>query len=78
MNLPQKPPRSRTPRTALLCGGLARGRFPLGLLFTIGAGGRVADLGAGNTTLDESEARRGFQFWLDLARQYGRLRVGRK
>ena len=30
MNLPQKPRRSRTPRMALLCGGLARGRFPLG------------------------------------------------
>ncbi len=56
--------------------GFGTRTVPAWLLFTIGAGGRVADLGAGRTTLDESEARRGFQFWLDLARQYGALESG--
>lgn len=49
---------------------------PAWLLFIVGAGGRVADLGAGSTTLNESEARRGLQFWMDLAQQYGAFASG--
>lgn len=56
--------------------GFSAKTVPAWLLFTISAGGRVADLGKGMTTLDEAEARRGFQFWLDLAHQYRALESG--
>lgn len=50
--------------------GFGATMVPAWLLFIVGAGGRVADLGAGRTTLDQSKARRGLQFWLDLAHKY--------
>ena len=56
--------------------GFGETSVPAWLLFINGAGGRVADFSAGKTTLDESEARRGLQFWLDLAHQYGALEGG--
>lgn len=56
--------------------GFGTTSFPAWLLFIVGAGGRVADLSAGTTTLAESEARRGLQFWLDLAHQHGALEGG--
>lgn len=56
--------------------GFGATSFPAWLLFIVGAGGRAADFSAGKTTLDESEARRGLQFWLDLAHQHGALEGG--
>lgn len=50
--------------------GFGATSVPAWLLFIVGAGGRVADLDAGKTTLDQSEARRGLQYWLDLAHQH--------
>lgn len=56
--------------------GFGTTTVPAWLLFIVGAGGRVADLEKGKTTLDQSEARRGLQFWLDLAHQYRALESG--
>lgn len=56
--------------------GFSAKTVPAWLLFAVSAGGRVADLGKGLTTLDEAEARRGFQFWLDLAHQHQALESG--
>ncbi len=56
--------------------GFGARSVPAWLLFMVGAGARVADLGSGATSLDSSAALRGLQFWLDLAHRYGALESG--
>ena len=56
--------------------GFGTTTVPAWLPLIVGAGGRVADLGAGSTTLDQSEARRGLQFWIELAHRYRALEGG--
>ena len=56
--------------------GFGASTVPAWLLFIVGAGGRAADLDAGATTLDQSEAQLGLRFWLDLAHRYHALEGG--
>jgi ABC-type glycerol-3-phosphate transport system substrate-binding protein len=56
--------------------GFSSSVVPAWLLFIIGAGGRVADLGEGETALDSSEARRGLEFWLSLAYKFQAMETG--
>ena len=56
--------------------GFGTRTVPAWLLFMVGAGARVADLGNGETSLDSAAALRGMQFWLELAHRYRAIEGG--
>ncbi len=56
--------------------GFGTTSMPAWLLFIVGAGGRVADMKTGKTTLDGAAAQDGLKFWLELAHRHQALEGG--